>query len=105
MAYRQDRHSQTSQAYLDTLLLWQPCTVFTIMQAQLSRKLVMSVVSECGNGTYLRILTMQIVAWAEKLAVQPGKVQHQQDKDTQWRKKAAEAVVMHCLHDLKVCLC
>ena len=48
---------------------------------------------------------MQIVAWAEKLAVQPGKVQHQQDKDTQWRKKAAEAVVMHCLHDLKVCLC
>ncbi|KAL3160428.1 hypothetical protein ABBQ32_010750 [Trebouxia sp. C0010 RCD-2024] len=43
----------------------------------------------------------KIVAWAEKLAVQPGKVQHQQGKDGPWRKKAAEAVVMQCLHELK----
>ncbi|KAL3151270.1 hypothetical protein ABBQ38_013109 [Trebouxia sp. C0009 RCD-2024] len=43
----------------------------------------------------------KIVAWAEKLAVQPGKVQHQQDKDAQWRRKAAEAVVLQCLHELK----
>lgn len=39
--------------------------------------------------------------WADKLALQSSKVQ-KRDADNKWRLKAADAVAMHCLHELKV---
>lgn len=44
---------------------------------------------------------LQILVWADKLALQSGKVQ-KRDADNKWRLKAADAVAMHCLHELKV---
>ena len=49
------------------------------------------------------LLALQIVVWADKLALQSGKAQ-KRDADNKWRLKAADAVAMHCLHDLQVCL-
>lgn len=46
---------------------------------------------------------LQILVWADKLALQSGKVR-KRDADSKWRLKAADAVAMHCLHKLKVCL-
>ena len=45
---------------------------------------------------------VQIVAWAGKLADQAS-IPHQHTIEAKWRRKAADAVVMHCLHDLRVC--
>ena len=39
--------------------------------------------------------------WADKLALQSGKAQ-KRDADNKWRLKAADAVAMHCLHELQV---
>lgn len=47
------------------------------------------------------LLALQIVVWADKLALQSGKAQ-KRDADNKWRLKAADAVAMHCLYELQV---
>ena len=46
---------------------------------------------------------VQIVAWVDKLASKP-KGKEPDPKETKWRQRAADAIVLHCMHDLLVSL-
>ena len=46
---------------------------------------------------------VQILQWVEKLASKPSN-QQRHDKDINWRQKAADVIVLQCVHDLLVCL-
>ena len=45
----------------------------------------------------------QILAWVEKLAASKSTQQEPDSAQIKWRQKAADAVVLHALHELLVC--
>ena len=57
----------------------------------------------CYYYYYCYYGNMQIVAWVDKLASKL-KGKEPDPKETKWRQRAADAIVLHCMHDLLVSL-
>jgi hypothetical protein len=56
-----------------------------------------------GSSMFSHHGNVQIVAWVDKLAFKP-KGKEPDLKETKWRQRAADAIVLHCMHDLLVSL-
>ncbi len=56
-----------------------------------------------GSGMFSHHGNVQIVAWVDKLASKP-KGKEPDPKETKWRQRAADAIVLHCMFDLLVSL-